>query len=131
MKKLSPRQWAVILYESTVTLENQDTTQQTVRAFAELVRKHRALKQMDRIITAFTEYAEEKTGVAALTVHSARPLTPTVTKIVQGIFGKAIIKKSVVEEGLIGGIAIQTKDRLFDATVRTQLQRLEANLLES
>lgn len=129
MKKLSPRQWAVILYESTVALQDRGAIESAVRAFAVLIRKHRALRQMDRIITAFTEYAEEKDGTVALSVKSARPLTPSVTKIVQNVFGKAVIKKSVVDEHLIGGISIQTKDMLFDSTVRTQLDRLSANLL--
>ena len=42
--------------------------------------------------------------------------------------GETIEMNEVVDESLIGGIAVRIGDRLYDASVRNRLERLRARL---
>src|SRR5918999_3455380 len=83
-----------------------------VARFADLVRRHR--------------------GVSLAEVRTALPLegaqrTAIVERLHQ-LTGDEIEINEVVDESLIGGITVRIGDRLYDASVRSRLERLRARL---
>jgi len=71
-------------------------------------------------------------GVVEATVTSAVPLTADETAAirtrVEAMAGSAIELRTQVDPGLIGGLTVQVRDRLLDASIRGGLERLRDQL---
>ena len=71
-------------------------------------------------------------GVVEATVTSAVPLTADETAAirtrVEAMAGSAVELRTEVDPGLIGGLTIQVRDRLLDASIRGRLERLRDQL---
>jgi F-type H+-transporting ATPase subunit delta len=71
-------------------------------------------------------------GVALAEIRTALPLDDaqrgSVTERLAELTGDKIEINEVVDPGLIGGITVRSGDRLFDASVRSRLERLRARL---
>jgi F-type H+-transporting ATPase subunit delta len=82
-----------------------------------------------------SEYARKLNthrGVVMATVTSAVPLTDdeaaAIRKRVEAMAGSAVELRTEVDRGLIGGISIQVRDQLLDASIRGRLERLRDQL---
>jgi F-type H+-transporting ATPase subunit delta len=80
--------------------------------FGELVRRERGIS-LAEVRTALPLEAEQRTAIA----ERLRTLT-----------GDRIEMNEVVDESLIGGLSVRIGDRLYDASVRSRLERLSARL---
>lgn len=82
------------------------------RHFEELVRRHR--------------------GIARAEIRSALPLEAADRAQLEGAFGslagRQVDLTEVVDPSLIGGISVRIGDQLYDASVRSRLERLRARL---
>jgi F-type H+-transporting ATPase subunit delta len=71
-------------------------------------------------------------GVVEATVTSAVPLTADETAAIQtrveAMAGSAVELRTEVNPDLIGGLTIQVRDRLLDASIRGRLERLRDQL---
>jgi F-type H+-transporting ATPase subunit delta len=71
-------------------------------------------------------------GVVMATVTSAVPLTPDETAAirtrVEVMAGAGVELRTEVDKDLIGGLTIQVRDRLLDASIRGRLERLRDQL---
>ena len=71
-------------------------------------------------------------GVVEATVTSAVPLTADETAAirsrVEAMAGSAVELRTEVDPGLMGGLTIQVRDRLLDASIRGRLERLRDQL---
>jgi F-type H+-transporting ATPase subunit delta len=87
---------------------------------------------IDAMVTRFRELVRQHRGVALAEVRTALPLDDgqrrdLVTRL-RALTGEQIEINEVVDESLIGGIAVRIGDRLYDASVRNRLERLRARL---
>ncbi|TSB44748.1 F0F1 ATP synthase subunit delta [Alkalicoccobacillus porphyridii] len=83
---------------------------------------------------AYTKLHHDLLNIAEATVFSAKPLTDEEIKQVELVFapkaGKSrLIATNKVDEELVGGIKIRIGDRIYDGSIKGQLNRLERNLL--
>jgi len=83
-----------------------------VERFRELVRRDRGIS-LAEVRTALQLGDEERTAIA----ERLRALT-----------GNRIEMNEVVDESLIGGVSVRIGDQLYDASVRSRLERLRARL---
>ena len=71
-------------------------------------------------------------GIVLAEVRTALPLEDeqrrAVTERLGELTGETVEMNEVVDESLIGGIAVRIGDRLYDASVRNRLERLRARL---
>ena len=71
-------------------------------------------------------------GVVEATVTSAVPLTADETAAirsrVEAMAGSAVELRTEVNPDLIGGLTVQVRDRLLDASIRGRLERLRSQL---
>jgi F-type H+-transporting ATPase subunit delta len=88
--------------------------------------------QIPRMIERFEELLRIERGIALAEVRTARELEPeqrdAVIDRLQVITGNRVEVNEIVDESLIGGIAVRIGDRLYDASVRSRLERLRARL---
>ena len=129
MKKISVTKYAKSLYEATQGLSGKDLSS-VLANFAGLLRKNHHLKKFDRILTEYTRYVKKQSGEVELEIVSARKINPDSLKRLKKIFGNKVeVKTEEIDESLLGGVIIRTDDKIFDASVKTQLARLKQNLI--
>jgi F-type H+-transporting ATPase subunit delta len=85
-----------------------------------------------RMVEHFRELVRRERGIALAEVRTALPLDPAqqeaITERLHELTGATIEINEVVDESLIGGIAVRIGDQLYDASVRSRLERLRAQL---
>ena len=87
---------------------------------------------IDRMVAHFADLVRRHRGVSLAEVRTAMPLEDVqrsaVIERLHELTGDEIEINEVVDESLIGGITVRIGDRLYDASVRSRLERLRARL---
>lgn len=128
MKKNTPVKYAQALYEMTKEKMNKGDLDSILKSFVELLVRHRALSQINEIVSSFVHHVKKQEGVMELTITAARSLDPEVIKRIEDTFGENVESKEIIDKQILGGFIVRRSDTIFDASVRTQLQRLEKQL---
>jgi F-type H+-transporting ATPase subunit delta len=80
----------------------------------------------------FADLVRRERGIALAEVRTALPLEERqrqeVIARLRELTAQKIEINEVVDESLIGGITVRIGDKLYDASVRTRLERLRARL---
>lgn len=87
---------------------------------------------IDRMIDRFAELLRRERGIVLAEVRTALPLDDgqraEIVARLRELTGEQIEIDETVDPDLIGGIAVRIGDRLYDASVRSRLERLRARL---
>lgn len=87
---------------------------------------------VNRMVEHFEALLRRERGIALAEVRTALPLDDpqrkAITDRLAQLTGSHIEMNEVVDESLIGGIAVRIGDQLYDASVRSRLERLRARL---
>jgi F-type H+-transporting ATPase subunit delta len=96
-----------------------------------MIRRGRA-GAIEAMVQRFGELVRRERGIALAEVRTALPLDEAertaITARLGELTGEKIEINEKVDESLIGGIAVRIGDRLYDASVRSRLERLRARL---
>ena len=97
-----------------------------------LVDKHRQ-DDIEDVANAFIGHANQEKGVAEATVYSVRPLTAVESASISATFAAKVGSRSlnienIVDSNLLGGVKIRIGNRIFDGSLRGQLDRLARTL---
>jgi F-type H+-transporting ATPase subunit delta len=89
-------------------------------------------RAIEPMIGHFGALLRAERGIVLAEVRTALPLEEEQRRAVSArlgeLTGETIEMNEVVDESLIGGIAVRIGDRLYDASVRNRLERLRARL---
>jgi F-type H+-transporting ATPase subunit delta len=87
---------------------------------------------IDPMVERFRELVRRERGIALAEVRTALPLDgaqrEALTERLHELTDRTIEINEVVDESLIGGITVRIGDQLYDASVRTRLERLRTRL---
>jgi F-type H+-transporting ATPase subunit delta len=87
---------------------------------------------LGRVSAEYVRRLNAHRGVVMATVTSAVPLTPdenaAIRSRVEAMAGAPIELRTEVDPDLIGGLTIQVRDRLLDASIRGRLERMRDQL---
>jgi F-type H+-transporting ATPase subunit delta len=87
---------------------------------------------IDAMVERFGERVRRERGISLAEVRTARPLDDeqrtAIAERLRTLTGDRIEMNEVVDESLIGGLSVRIGDRLYDASVRSRLERLRARL---
>ena len=87
---------------------------------------------IEAMIERFGELVRRERGISLAEVRSALPLgeeeSTAIAERLRALTGDRIELKEVVDKALIGGVSVRIGDRLYDASVRSRLERLRARL---
>ena len=96
-----------------------------------MVRRGRP-RAIARMVEHFRALVRRHRGIALAEVRTALPLEEaqrtSVTDRLHELTGDEIEITELVDESLIGGITVRIGDQLYDASVRSRLERLRARL---
>lgn len=98
-----------------------------IKAFVRLLGRKRWLKHAEQIIAAVSQALDERDGVIAVTLITARPVMhiDTLKAELKQALNSDIRLETAVDEDLIGGATIQYGDTRLDASVRRSLDQLK------
>ncbi len=86
------------------------------------------------IADVFDAMVDEHDGNVRATVTSARSLNPTqvgeIKTAIAKMTGKNVLLETSVDEALLGGVVTRVGGKVFDGSVRTQLQTLKDSILQ-
>ena len=87
---------------------------------------------IDAMVERFRELVRRDGGISLAEVRTALPLDDeertAIAERLHALTGDRIEMNEVVDESLIGGVAVRIGDQLYDASVRSRLERLRARL---
>jgi F-type H+-transporting ATPase subunit delta len=87
---------------------------------------------IDAMVERFGELVRRERGISLAEVRTALPLDEAqrtaIADRLRTLTGDRIEMKEVVDDALIGGLSVRIGDRLYDASVRSRLERLRARL---
>jgi len=96
-----------------------------------MVRRGRP-KAIEPMMERFTELLRRHRGIALAEVRAAMPLDDdqrqAIAARLRELTGQRIEINEVVDKGLMGGVSVRIGDQLYDASVRSRLERLRARL---
>ena len=106
-----------------------------VRNFLAVILEHHRLGDMDEILTAYCEVADEHSGAAEATITSARALNADdraqLEAQVEKLAGARVRASYAEDASLLGGAVVQIGSTIYDGSVRAQLQRLKRKLVNA
>jgi len=87
---------------------------------------------IDAMVDRFAELVRRERGISLAEVRTALPLDDeqrnAISERLRTLTGDRIEMNEVVDDALIGGVSVRIGDRLYDASVRSRLERLRARL---
>ncbi len=112
-------------------IAGKDVNAEAVNLVLLMIRRGRP-GAVDRMIEHFAELVRRERGIELVEVRTALPLDDAqrgaVEQRLAELTGEKIEMNEIVDEALIGGIAVRIGDRLYDASVRNRLERLRTRL---
>lgn len=100
--------------------------------FVRLLMANRRLGLVKLISDQFEQFRADEEGYIAVDVQTAYPLEDQehaqLSKVLLAALGKQPQLNVQVDESLIGGVLIKAGDRVIDASIRGQIQRLAKRL---
>ena len=104
----------------------------TVSSFLLLLLDRSRLDQLSPIIASYGALADGISGVVRPTLTTAFPLDDGQVDQIRGALakttGRQVVLTVEVDPALIGGVVAKIGDKVFDGSVKTQLQRIEDTL---
>jgi len=133
MKKISPKQYAISLYEITKDIE-ENKLPEIIKNFIKLLAKNNALKFSHRIIKEFIKYYNEKEGVLEIEILSAKKLEKDLEKKIIDKFKKLkkvkdIALKKKIDHSLIGGLVFKIEDLVIDGSLKRNLEKMKEKII--
>jgi F-type H+-transporting ATPase subunit delta len=96
--------------------------------FLGLLAQRNRLGQFRSIGDAYRAIVDRELGRVRARIHSAEPLSPAslaeLNRVLDGICGKKVLPSVEVDSALIGGLTVEIEGRVYDGSVRTQLEHL-------
>lgn len=131
--KISSKQYAQALFELSKDKDKVEVLE-VVGNFANFLVKNNDFFKLDKILNDFNNLWNREFSIVEAKISSAHPLTNEIKDLlkeylVKSSFAKEVVTDSVVDKNILGGVVIKYGDRIFDASLKTNLSRLKQTLL--
>jgi F-type H+-transporting ATPase subunit delta len=126
--KITPKQYAISLYETTKNAR-KDEAEEMVKNFVKLLRLDNNMSKADKIIEEYYKYYRQQKGISKLKVTGSENIAPEVINSIVKHFANQVELEEEIDESLIGGITLEIDDdTLIDGSVRGKLEKLKKNI---
>ena len=128
MSKILPLQYAKILYALTVDLSEKEL-QKNIEAFIALLQKNQSLNKLPYIIKEFEIYSDKVQGNEKAVIKTARELSKNSVEEIKKFLSLKGEVKVQTDENILGGVVVQVGNKIFDASLKTQINKLKQQLI--
>ena len=113
-------------------LLSRTRVRETTASFLRVLLKNQRLSQLREIVTRFDLVLDERAGVVAADVTTARPLPEDLRKTLHDALtaatGRTVRLSFTTDEAIIGGVIARIGSTIFDGSVESHLNRLAEGL---
>jgi F-type H+-transporting ATPase subunit delta len=106
---------------------------ETIKNFLCLLVDKRRIQYFSAILELYEDMTYQISGYVKARVITARPLSTgdleSIKRSLEDITKKKVLLNSVVEPQIIGGVIAEVGDKIFDGSIRNQLQRIGETLI--
>ena len=110
------------------TLLSRTRVRETTGSFLRVLLKNQRLSQLRDIVERFGHVLDERAGVVAADVTTARPLPEDLRKTLHDALtaatGRTVRLSFTTDESIIGGVIARIGSTIFDGSVESRLSRL-------
>ena len=100
--------------------------------FLKLLLQNQRLPELDQINRRFAAVLDERAGMIAAQVTTARPVAPetqhTLQTTLRNMTGKSVRIEFATDPGMIGGLATRIGSTIYDGSVRNQLEQIKEKM---
>ena len=127
--KITPKQYAISLYETTKNVD-KFKTEERIKSFVSILKKNNDLSLANKIKDEYNKYYRSQRNISRIEISSSDKLdSETLNGIIQK-FKDQIEVEEKIDESLIGGIVIKIDDDvLIDGSVKRKLEDLRKELV--
>jgi F-type H+-transporting ATPase subunit delta len=130
---LSPLYSAEDLKKTILGVAEKIKLSETIKNFLCLLVDKRRIQYFSAILELYEDLTYQISGYVKARVITARPLSTgdfeSIKKSLEDITQKKVLLNSVVEPQIIGGVIAEVGDKIFDGSIRNQLQRIGEMLI--
>jgi len=113
-------------------LISRSRVRETTASFLQVLLKNQRLDQLKNVAGRFSQLLDERAGVVAAKVTTARPIPEeqrnALRDALASVTGKTVRLDFDTDEAIIGGVVARIGSTIFDGSVQSQLQRLAVDL---
>ena len=113
-------------------LISRSRVRETTSSFLRVLLKNQRLSQLREVVDRFGQVLDERSGVIAASVTTARPISEELRNALQQTLAEATGKKVrlsfTTDETIIGGLVARIGSTIFDGSVQGHLERLSEEL---
>jgi F-type H+-transporting ATPase subunit delta len=114
------------------TLVTRTRVRETTASFLRVLLKNQRLSQLRDIVERFGQVLDERAGIVAADVTTARPLPEDLRKTLHDALtaatGRTVRLSFTTDESIIGGVIARIGSTIFDGSVESHLNRLAEGL---
>ncbi len=118
--------------ELTAMLARELSLSTLLTRFLGVLSDQQRLSELAAVADYFQHLYDQALGRVRIAIRTARPLEPTQQAEIVAAFGrltgKQVLPTVAVEPELLGGLLVEIEGKVYDGSVRTQLQRLAREL---
>jgi F-type H+-transporting ATPase subunit delta len=128
----SPLLSAARRHDLAQTLGRELPLSELLTHFVQLLADHQRLRELPAIADRYQHLLDTELGRVRVTIRSASPLDAKQEADIVAVFarltGKQVISRTVVDTALLGGVVVEVSGKVYDGSVRTQLDRVAHEL---
>ena len=113
-------------------LISRTRVRQTTASFLRVLLRNQRLAQLPEVAERFGQVLDERGGVVAAEITTARPIPEELKKTLHDALasatGKSVRLSFATDENIIGGMVARIGSTVFDGSVENHLERLAAGL---
>lgn len=129
-KKVSDKRLAEVFWTFTKDVKDAEI-EQRITAFIGYLHANELLHRSRHIIESFRDVARTADGRELLTIETAKPLSEKTVHAIEEALSLSRTEVVMKENpALLGGARARTKDKLYDMSVRMQLEKLTRSLIQ-
>ena len=125
--KITPKQYAIALYESTQQLP-EEKTGEIVEHFVDVLKKNNDLSLGNRIMSEYQNCCRQEKNIAKVQITTSEKIDGEIVNAITRKLEQTVEIEQKVDESLIGGAVIRIGDTLIDGSVKKKLERLKRNI---
>jgi len=131
MRNISPRKYAVSLYESLSGVQ-KDGVPAIIKSFVNLLARYKDLSKAEKVIKAFRKIYCQGENILEVSVTTTQALDDEIkTEVINclsGSLNKEIELQTETDKDLIGGIVLKYDDTVIDGSIKKRIALLADSL---